>query len=358
MSIGQVFSFERMGCENGCSEDVPVDINEYNGDIIYGAKCNSAGYSISGYVRNSGVGISNVNVSFGSAGSVKTNSNGFYNKTGLLNGTYRVVPSHPNYFLYGGFTDVTIYGYDITKDINMLKPTITSISPTSGNKGALVTINGNNFFPQQSLAEGKVWLVGPAPEMIECTIYNWSNSQIKVYVPSLSSIGPHYIAVQVRGVISNPFQFNVTSSLDTINPVISNVKVSGSSSMNPCTTPAWPNTANCPTYTFDEDDSPLKYIQWSSTDNVGVTSRYYKYANVLTPNQKNTRYLSLNGGNEGYNGATNWFYPTRILFNSGMNDYCKQTAEGWWCAYLIELYAKDAANNEIMNGPYYIYVKR
>jgi hypothetical protein len=92
-------------------------------------------------------------------------------------------------------------------------PNITSLSPTSGNVGQLVSINGSNF---------GTWTGGAAVFFggYTATIYNWSSTYIQVYVPS-GPVGT--VSVYVRDynyVNSNSMSFTVitTPNITSVTP--------------------------------------------------------------------------------------------------------------------------------------------
>jgi hypothetical protein len=83
-------------------------------------------------------------------------------------------------------------------------PTITSLSPSSGPVGTLVTIAGKNF--QASQGEGLVKFNG----VTASNYTSWSDAQIKCSVPSGASTG--LVTVATSGGISKGKPFKVTSS--------------------------------------------------------------------------------------------------------------------------------------------------
>ncbi len=89
-------------------------------------------------------------------------------------------------------------------------PAITSVSPTSGPAGTLVTISGAAFGSAQGT--GSVWLgSGYAP------VVSWTNTQVVVTVPSIATSGP--VRVQQGGIWSNtlPFLVNI-ATISNVSP--------------------------------------------------------------------------------------------------------------------------------------------
>ncbi|HYY73009.1 MAG TPA: IPT/TIG domain-containing protein [Candidatus Bathyarchaeia archaeon] len=106
-------------------------------------------------------------------------------------------------------------------------PSITSISPTFGPIGGIMTITGNNFGPTVGTISSFVQFNGT-----QSRSSNWSNTSITVPVPQGATTGN--VVVFVGGVASNGVLFTVTPppSITTINPttgpVGTSVTVSGS----------------------------------------------------------------------------------------------------------------------------------
>lgn len=66
-------------------------------------------YSISGYVRNQeGIGMEGVTISISGNGTVTTDSEGYYEKSGLIAGTYTLIPSKPGYTFFPSSYTVTV----------------------------------------------------------------------------------------------------------------------------------------------------------------------------------------------------------------------------------------------------------
>ena len=105
------------------------------------------------------------------------------------------------------------------------KPNITSLSPTSGGVGAVVTITGTNFGATQG--SSKVTFNGTA-----ATPSSWSATSVKAAVPTGASTGN--VVVTVNGVASNGVSFTVTAtpSISSVSPtsgaVGTSVTISGS----------------------------------------------------------------------------------------------------------------------------------
>jgi hypothetical protein len=83
-------------------------------------------------------------------------------------------------------------------------PTISSISPTSGPVGTVVTITGTNFGSPQG--NGFVRFNGTQATQIN----SWTASSIKAVVPTGAATGP-IIVTAPGGVSSNSKTFTVTS---------------------------------------------------------------------------------------------------------------------------------------------------
>lgn len=82
-------------------------------------------------------------------------------------------------------------------------PYVTSISPTSGGAGILVTINGFGFGATRGTNYVKFGNIQAT------SYYSWTNTQIKVYVPSGAGSGTVAINVYVAAVTSNAKNFNL-----------------------------------------------------------------------------------------------------------------------------------------------------
>ncbi|HEY6251648.1 MAG TPA: IPT/TIG domain-containing protein, partial [Candidatus Angelobacter sp.] len=86
-------------------------------------------------------------------------------------------------------------------------PSISSLSPTGGAPGTLVTISGNNFGPYA----GSVTFNGAAT-----TVYSWSNTSIQAYVPGELSTGN--IVVNDGGLQSNGVLFTAAPIITSLSP--------------------------------------------------------------------------------------------------------------------------------------------
>lgn len=82
-------------------------------------------------------------------------------------------------------------------------PYVTSISPASGNLTTLVTINGFGFGATRGTSYVKFGNIQAT------NYYSWTNTQIKVYVPSGAAGGTLSVAVYVAGVASNAKNFTL-----------------------------------------------------------------------------------------------------------------------------------------------------
>ena len=103
-------------------------------------------------------------------------------------------------------------GVSNTKDFDVLAaPTMSSMSPTSGATGTTITINGGNFRSPQGA--GCVYVGNH-----KCTGYtSWSNTQIKVNVPSAAST-VEAVKVVTTGGNSNTKNFKVTPHISAYSP--------------------------------------------------------------------------------------------------------------------------------------------
>ncbi|MGB8130242.1 MAG: IPT/TIG domain-containing protein [Candidatus Angelobacter sp.] len=111
-----------------------------------------------------------------------------------------------------------------TLPFNVITPTISSVTPTSGLAGTPVTINGTGFGTAQGA--GQIWL-GTAPGIIS----SWSDTQILATVAAGSATGT--VQVLQAGVVSNAVPFAVnTPSITSITPTSgiagTSVTISGS----------------------------------------------------------------------------------------------------------------------------------
>lgn len=106
---------------------------------------------------------------------------------------------------------VTVSGVASTGVGFTVAPSISSISPTSGAVGALVTISGKNF--QSTQGSNTVTFNGTsAPPS------SWTNTQITVPVPAGASTGP--VVVTAAGLTSNSKTFTVkpTPTISSVSP--------------------------------------------------------------------------------------------------------------------------------------------
>jgi IPT/TIG domain-containing protein len=100
-------------------------------------------------------------------------------------------------------------------------PSITSISPTSGSVGMVVTINGANFGPTVGTRTSVVSFNGTVARP-----NTWADTVITVPVPSGATTGN--VVVSISGVVSNAVNFTVTlpPSITSLNPTFGPVSTS------------------------------------------------------------------------------------------------------------------------------------
>lgn len=92
-------------------------------------------------------------------------------------------------------------------------PTITSVSPTSGSSGTIVTITGTNFGSSQGTSEVVLGGLGAgAPPAVA----SWSDTTITLTVPDTATSGP--LLVIVNSQISNGIDFTVPPVINTLTP--------------------------------------------------------------------------------------------------------------------------------------------
>jgi len=107
-------------------------------------------------------------------------------------------------------------------------PTITSVSPSSGGVGTVITVNGDNFGATQGssyvlfFVPGISW--GAPYDGATLDILSWSNTQVTFALPAPSGAGGEYhiaagetgeAVVGVGGVTSNAEPISITSSVTT-----------------------------------------------------------------------------------------------------------------------------------------------
>lgn len=78
--------------------------------------------------------------------------------------------------------------------VNPYTPAITSISPTSGAVGSIVTIRGSNFYGDSRVSVG-TWLPSVATDFGPITISSYTNTSLSFIVPSSMSPGKYVISV-------------------------------------------------------------------------------------------------------------------------------------------------------------------
>ncbi len=107
-------------------------------------------------------------------------------------------------------------------------PFISSISPTSGPTGTVVTVNGTNFGPTVGTRSSSLLFNG-----IAARTTSWNDSQIVAPVPAAATTGN--VVVNINGVSSNGVLFtvtsgpNITSLSPTSGPVGTLVTITGTS---------------------------------------------------------------------------------------------------------------------------------
>jgi hypothetical protein len=88
-------------------------------------------------------------------------------------------------------------------------PSISNLSPSSGNTGTSVTITGSNFGATQGTS-------AVAFNGVAATPSNWSNTSITAPVPASANSGQ--VVITVQGMASNGSAFTVTPKIDSISP--------------------------------------------------------------------------------------------------------------------------------------------
>jgi hypothetical protein len=94
---------------------------------------------------------------------------------------------------------------------NLSIPQITSVSPTTTNIGATVTLMGSGFGTSQSLGNGTVSVGGMTAQIL-----SWSETQIQIKVPSLTSASSYYVIVTVNSRQSSPYALIISGPLITL----------------------------------------------------------------------------------------------------------------------------------------------
>src|SRR3984957_20556152 len=163
--------------------------------------------TITGTVTNAanGTGISGASVKAYTGGalvsSATTSTTGIYTISNITNGTYTAVISAT------GFPPQTIdnipvqLGGTATVNASMGAPSITTLSPSSGPVGTVVTITGTSFGPLQ-VTGSNVTFNG-----LTAKITTWSNTSIVATVPNTATTGS--VIVKVGGVSSAGVTFTV-----------------------------------------------------------------------------------------------------------------------------------------------------
>jgi rhamnogalacturonyl hydrolase YesR len=171
-------------------------------DVLFTPAASTPTYTISGTI--SGVGGATVNLSGPSSGSTTAGADGTYSFSQLANGTYTVTPTLSGYTFTPPGQMVTISNANGTANFTaaVAPPSISSLSPNSGQVGTSVTISGANFGAVQG--GSTVSFSG-----IAAAVTSWSASTIVAKVPVAASTGN--VFVTVGGVASNGLPFTVTS---------------------------------------------------------------------------------------------------------------------------------------------------
>lgn len=105
--------------------------------------------------------------------------------------------------------DGTLIAYSLPFYMAPPPPTLTSLSPTHGNPGDVVTVGGR--FDGATSAPVSLTLMGNA-----VTILEKSESQIKFAVPSVRATGD--VQVKVDGSASNTLTYQIDPRIESISP--------------------------------------------------------------------------------------------------------------------------------------------
>jgi outer membrane protein assembly factor BamB len=164
-------------------------------------------------------------------------------------------------------------------------PYVASISPTSGGVGTLVTINGYGF----EATQGSNYVNFGS---VKATSYSsWTNTQIKVYVPSGVASGTLQVVVYMTSIASNALNFT-------------NNSLSSNGTMWRADLARTANYANGPI------GLPLS-LKWSYS--LGETS----YSKLIVANS--SVYINAIGrfyAFDGNSGTIKWSYPTNVYGHS------------------------------------------
>ena len=173
---------------------------------------------------------------------------------------------------------VTVNGVNSNQDVifTLPSPFITGLSPSSGQVGTLVTVNGSGFGTTQGTSTVSF-------NNLNATVTSWSDSQIVATVPNTALSGP--VVVKVGGVASNSnVNFRVpapvvTSISPTSGPVATQVTVNGS---------GFQATQG---YSALNIGGQASVVNWSATQIVGQVAAWAHtgpvsvYVNGVTSNQ-------------------------------------------------------------------------
>ncbi|HEV2387694.1 MAG TPA: IPT/TIG domain-containing protein [Candidatus Acidoferrales bacterium] len=134
-------------------------------------------------------------------GSTTSASNGSYSIAGVAPGTYNVEAFAAGYANASQTGVAVIAGQTATVNLSFGSgPAISSLSPSAGPVGAVVTISGSGFGSTQGGSAVSFDGAAGAPTA-------WSSSQIVVPVPQAATTGP--VLVVVGGAASNTMNFTV-----------------------------------------------------------------------------------------------------------------------------------------------------
>src|SRR5215813_7890683 len=123
---------------------------------------------------------------------------------------YKITTSAAGTVQTAGFTSTTTYNsaaVTLKPFVAGIAPSITSLTPGSGQVGTSVTITGTSF----GTTQGTVLFSGVA-----ATPTSWSNTSITVSVPSAATTGN--VVVIVGGLASNAVAFTVVPSITSLTP--------------------------------------------------------------------------------------------------------------------------------------------
>lgn len=168
----------------------------------------SAG-TISGTVTNAltGSGTGGISIAALQSGvtivSTTTAPNGAYSIPGLAAGTYDIQATGTGYAAALITGNAVTVGSTTTVNVALsTTPLVNTLSPMWGGTGAVVTIQGSNFGPNQADSTGTVTFNG-----VTAVPTSWNNNSITVPVPTGATTGP--VVVTIGGVASSGVAFSV-----------------------------------------------------------------------------------------------------------------------------------------------------